>query len=144
MNASIYDVLRGRFRGTSTPIGQIAPDRQRTLSIIDNLDRLFNTRRGALPHLPDYGLPDISEIYRDVPESIPELQAAIKAAVERYEPRLQHVRVTHHARDDDAFAMTLTFLVAGQLAGRAPVRFETTFQSEAHVQGARPAHVRRA
>jgi type VI secretion system lysozyme-like protein len=64
-----------------------------TMSIRDHLLKLFNTRRGSLPHLPDYGLPDISDIYRDFPGSIRALRRSIQETTKKYEPRLSDVRV---------------------------------------------------
>lgn len=121
MTSSLYDVLTRR-----TPH---APGRGAGLvpSIIANLDRLFNSRRDGLAHLPDFGLPDVSQIYRDMPESIGGLTRAIQALVERYEPRLSRVRVEH--QDTDPYAMQLEFLLSAELPDRSPVQFRTTFSS---------------
>jgi type VI secretion system protein len=132
MRSSIYDVLRGSFESDERPLYRIPKERRRVLSIVDNLDRLFNTRRRTIEHMMDYGLPDISEIYRDIPESIPDLQAAIQETVEKYEPRLTNVRVRHQEKEQDRFDMKLTFILSGRLVGREKIRFETTFQSEAN------------
>lgn len=126
MDAGLFDVLSGRFADGRRIEEVHASDRQ-VLSIISHLSRLLNTRRGALQHLPDYGLPDISEIYRDMPDSVTDLQAAIAKVVEKYEPRLRDVRVTY--QDTDPLAMRLTFLLAGELPGRQKVRFQTVFSS---------------
>jgi type VI secretion system protein len=133
MRSSIYDVLRGSFESDERPLHHIPEKRRRVLSIVDNLDRLFNTRRGAIEHMMDYGLPDISEIYRDVPESIPDLQAAIQETVEKYEPRLTDVQVQHQENEQEPFEMKLTFILSGRLVGREKIQFETTFQSEANL-----------
>lgn len=138
MKSSIYDALVGEF-AEDQPYAHVGPERRRVLSIVNNLDRLFNTRRGALQHLPDYGLPDISEIYRDIPESIPDLQRAIRDSVEKYEPRLTNVHVTHREAEEDKFDMTLTFVLSAQVVGHGRVRFQTTFKSSeaAHVKPTR-------
>lgn len=132
MEASIYDILRGTF-GDGRRVASVSPDAWRERSIISNLDRLMNTRRGALSHLTEYGLPDISDVYRDMPGSINELQQAIAAAVETYEPRLQHVRVEHQATD--RYSMQLVFLLTAETLTGERIRFKTTFSSEeeAHV-----------
>jgi type VI secretion system protein len=144
MRSSIYDALRGGFECDDRPFYRIPPERRRVLSIVDNLDRLFNTRRGTIEHMPDYGLPDISEIYRDIPDSIPDLQSAIQQTVEKYEPRLTNVQVVHKEREEDRFDMKLTFLLSALLVGRNKIRFETTFQSEADRDNRQLASVRRA
>lgn len=132
MRSSIYDVLRGSFECDNRPLHHVPQHRRRVFSIVDNLHRLFNTRRGTLEHMIDYGLPDISEIYRDMPASISDLQAALQETVEKYEPRLRNVRVLHQEKDETQFDMTLTFILSGRLVGRERIRFETTFQSEAN------------
>ena len=132
MEASLYDVLRGSF-ADGRRLESASPDSHRERSIIANLGRLLNTRRGAIGHLPDYGLPDISEVYRDMPGSVVELQRAIEAAVEIYEPRLRRVRVEHQATD--RYAMQLVFLLTAETTRGERIRFKTTFSSEeeAHV-----------
>jgi type VI secretion system protein len=94
---------------------------------MDHLNRLFNTRDGSLTHLKDYGLPDISEIYRKMPHGIEELQKAIKRTVEKYEPRLKKVKVT--PLDTDPKDFRLVFILTGELAEGGLVRFQTTFTS---------------
>jgi len=37
---------------------------QKFYSVQDNIQRILNSRRNGLAHLPDYGLDDLSEIYR--------------------------------------------------------------------------------
>ncbi|MEP0548451.1 MAG: type VI secretion system baseplate subunit TssE [Rhodothermales bacterium] len=132
MKASLYDVLRGTF-GDGRRIASVSPDAWREKSILSNLDRLMNTRRGALSHLPDFGLPDLSDVYRDMPGSIGELQRSVEAAVEVFEPRLRRVRVEHQATD--RYAMQLVFLLTAETLEGERVRFKTTFSSEeeAHV-----------
>ncbi len=138
MEASLYDVLRGHF-SDGRRIESVPAASHRERSIIANLGRLLNTRRGALAHLPEYGLPDISDVYRDMPGSVVDLQRAIAAAVETFEPRLRHVRVEHQATD--RYAMQLVFLLTAETLYGERIRFKTTFSSdeEAHVT---PAAVR--
>lgn len=126
MEAGLFDVLSGRF-ADGRRIESVRAEEQQVLSIISNLIRLLNTRRGAIRHLPDYGLPDISEIYRDMPDSVTKLQTAIEQAIEKYEPRLQRVRVEYH--DTDPFAMRLTFLLSGERMNRQKVQLQTVFSS---------------
>ncbi len=132
MNASLYDVLRGRF-GDGRPVESVSPSARREHSIVSNLDRLLNTRREALSHLADYGLPDISEVYRDMPGSLEELKRAIETAVETYEPRLRRVHVEHEPTE--RYEMQLVFLLTAETLDGDHVRFKTTFSSEeeAHV-----------
>ncbi len=126
MDAGLVDVLNGQFlNGLS--IHEVDRPQLRVLSILDNLNRLFNTRRGAIDHLPDYGLPDITQVYRDLPYSVEGLRQSIKAAVERYEPRLRRVRVDHEK--GDPYAMRITFILSAELMRGQKVQFQTTFAS---------------
>ncbi len=126
MDAGLVDVLNGQFlNGLS--IREVDRSQLRVLSILDNLNRLFNTRRGSIDHLPDYGLPDITQVYRDLPYSVEGLRQSIKAAAERYEPRLRRVRVEHE--HGDPYAMRITFILSAELMRGQKVQFQTTFAS---------------
>ncbi len=126
MDTGLIDVLTGRFlNGLS--IREVDGSQLRVLSIMDNLNRLFNSRRGSIDHLPDYGLPDITQVYRDLPYSVEGLRQSIKTAVEQYEPRLRHVRVEYDK--GDPFAMRLTFILSAELIHGQKVQFQTTFVS---------------
>ncbi|HET6568063.1 MAG TPA: type VI secretion system baseplate subunit TssE [Rhodothermales bacterium] len=126
MKAGLLDVLGDRF-ADGQRVSDVGEEYHVVLSIISNLNYLFNARTGSLMHVPDYGLPDITEIYRDIPDSVMKLQRAIKAAVEKYEPRLQRVRIEH--QENHPSSMRLIFLLSGELQNREKVRFETTFSS---------------
>lgn len=133
MEASLYDVLSGGFVG-DRPLASVPSDRHRMLSVMSNLNRLFNTRQGSIKHLPEYGLPDIMTIYRDAPRSADELRRAIQKAVRTYEPRLRRVRVEH--RETEEYTMRLVFILHAEMMDGQRVQFETTFgsQESAHVQ----------
>jgi hypothetical protein len=45
------------------------------LSVQENVRRILNTRAGALKHLPDYGLPDLTNVYKELPGSSHALKA---------------------------------------------------------------------
>jgi type VI secretion system protein len=126
MKQALFENLTGHFLD-GTPIDGVPAQNRGIVSIMDHLNRLFNTREGSLPHLKDYGLPDISEIYRKMPHGIEELQKAIKRTVEKYEPRLRKVKVT--PRDSDPKDFRLVFILSGELTEGGLVRFQTTFTS---------------
>jgi type VI secretion system protein len=127
MKQALFENLTGHFLD-GTPIESVPQSTRGIVSIMDHLNRLFNTREGSLAHLKDYGLPDISEIYRKMPHGIEELQKAIKRTVEKYEPHLVKVKVT--PRETDAKDFKLVFILSGELAeGGGLVRFQTTFTS---------------
>jgi type VI secretion system protein len=126
MKQALFENLTGHFLN-GTPVESVPAQNRGIMSIMDHLNRLFNTRKGSLMHLKDYGLPDISEIYRKMPHGIEELQKAIKRTVEKYEPRLRKVKVTERETDPKDFK--LVFILSGELAEGGLVRFQTTFTS---------------
>jgi len=126
METGLIDGLNGRFLNGLT-LDEVDASQQRVLSILDNLNRLFNSRRGSIAHLVDYGLPDITQVYRDLPYSVEGLRQAIRETVEKYEPRLRRVRVDH--QKGDPYAMRITFILSAELLTGQRVQFQTTFQS---------------
>lgn len=64
-------------------------------SIKNHLILLFNSRQGSLQHLPNYGLPDLHKIYQDLPHSLHIFTRHLKEVIEKYEPRLTHIKVNY-------------------------------------------------
>jgi type VI secretion system protein len=126
MNQALFESITGTFLD-GTPVASVSENKRLIHSIMDHLNRMFNTRKGSIPHLVDYGLPDISEIYRKMPDGIEELKEAIKRTVERYEPRLKNVRVVR--REDSQLDARLVFILSGEIKKGGLVRFQTTFIS---------------
>ncbi|WP_199608570.1 type VI secretion system baseplate subunit TssE [Flocculibacter collagenilyticus] len=63
-------------------------------SVCNHINELLNSRRGVLKHLPDYGLPDVQNIYEGLPYSQQDLAAEVKQLIEKYETRIINVTVT--------------------------------------------------
>jgi type VI secretion system protein len=63
---SLYDILLGNFSG-GLPLHAVGENTQVILSVLDNMQRILNTRAGSLKHLPDYGLPDMTKILQGMP-----------------------------------------------------------------------------
>lgn len=126
MQQGLFESLTGHFLD-KTRVEDVPPKTRRVVSLMDHLNRMFNTREGSITHLKDYGLPDISEIYRKMPYGVEELQKAIKRSVEKYEPRMHRIKVIHRDSDGDKFK--LIFIISGELKGGGVVRFQTTFTS---------------
>jgi type VI secretion system protein len=102
----------------------------RYVSVLRNLTFLLNARRGAVAHLPDYGLPDLGSLYRGMPDSIEELRQTVQETIEKYEPRLRRVRVK--VLPSESSHMRLTLMLTAELDGER-VRFTTMFSSAAPV-----------
>jgi len=127
MKESLFDVFSGTF-ADGRPVEHVRSDRRLRQSVVSNLTRLFNTRRGAVPHRPDYGLPDLFSVYRNAGSSVDDLRTAIQESIETYEPRLRRVRV--HRQERAESVLRLVFVVRAELITGPPVRFETTFESQ--------------
>jgi type VI secretion system protein len=130
---SLFEKLADQY-ADGTAIGAVPPTYRRAKSIADHLWRMFNTRQGALPHLPDYGLPDISEIYRKLPASLKELETTILSLVTKYEPRLERVRIRPLPTVPNEFK--LSFELSAGVKGGERISFQTSFTTtgETHVQ----------
>lgn len=63
---SLYEILYGNFAG-GLALNQVGEEEQVILSVLDNMQRILNTRAGSLKHLPDYGLPDMTTILQGMP-----------------------------------------------------------------------------
>jgi len=130
MKTGLFDVLKGSFIGGKS-IGSATDKEARLLSVIQNLTHLFNSRKGSVKHLPDYGLPDLGALYRGMPESIDDLRRSVQETVEKYEPRLDRVRVKPQPSESNE--MHLSLVLIAELDGER-VRFTTTFSSAEPVQ----------
>ncbi|MNO56662.1 Lysozyme [compost metagenome] len=89
---SLYEILLQNFRG-ELALDQVNEDDQLTLSVLDNVQRILNSRAGSLSHLPDYGLPDMGTVLQGLPASAHGLMNDIARTLRRYEPRLAQVSV---------------------------------------------------
>jgi type VI secretion system protein len=99
-------------------------------AVLEHLDLLLNTRRGSVAHLADYGLPDISEVFQALPESVETLRRAIETTIRRYETRLSGASVALiEGADPRDKVFRVTFQITGTIVAddrRVPVRFNTT------------------
>lgn len=91
-NCSLYEMLLQSFDG-ELDLHRVSEEDQHALSVLDNLQRILNSRAGALSHLPDYGLPDMSLILQGLPASAQSLVGTMTATLLKYEPRLVAVAI---------------------------------------------------
>ncbi len=82
-------------------------------AVLRHLRRLLNTRQGMAPAMLEYGVPDFMDALRHLPESASEMERAIKASIERFEPRLHDVEVEYAPEERDV--LTLGFVVRARL-----------------------------
>jgi type VI secretion system protein len=110
------------------------PDRAGLLrSIVANLQDVLNTRVGSAAAQMDLGTPPPNEIAAQFPASIPRLQLAIRACIERYEPRLRSVDVSFVETVRDT--LVLHFQITARLAGEGcdALMFRTTVDAAGRV-----------
>jgi len=119
------------------------PDSSRTIrentgrladSVMDNLRRLLNSLHGNAPIRADYGIPPIVDLLHDFPDAIGGMRKAIKATIEKHEPRLRRVNVRHVESPDDPLG--LHFEISAELVTedeKATVQFSTRIDGLGHV-----------
>src|ERR1700712_1078268 len=104
----LFEALTGHF-ANGDPIHLYKRNEQTFLSVRDNIQRILNSRRDCLAHLPDYGLGDLSTIYRHMPASSHKLQRKMEGTWLKYEPRLKAIEIEPADKQDDmllSFTMT--------------------------------------
>ncbi len=127
---ALYELLLGSF-ADGTPLEAFDEKSQTIFSVMDNIQYVLNTRAGSLSHLPEYGLPDLTSIYRDLPASAHKLKRMIETTLLRYEPRLQAVEIELKVPDDEAM---LSYTLICHLKQAGLVRFGTWFMPDGRVK----------
>lgn len=126
---SLYEQLLGNFTG-GLELHQVSEANQVILSVLDNMQRILNCRAGTLSHLPDYGLPDMSEILQGLPGSAHALLTTLSATLLKYEPRLKSINVVLLPQSAPGH---LEYAIEAELKGLGLVRYGTAFMPEGRV-----------
>jgi type VI secretion system protein len=95
-------------------------------SVRRNIIRLLNARQGMSETVPDYGMPALADLLADSENVVRRVQEAIRTTIEKYEPRLRQVRVSHSPDAGDR--QTLVFRIDGVLTspnGQQRVWYQT-------------------
>jgi type VI secretion system protein len=127
---SLYEKLTGNF-ANGTAIDQWNERTQTLLSVMDNISVILNSRQGALKHLPDYGLPDLTMIYRHLPASAHQMKMHISRTLLKYEPRLKSIDVELLAPGEGAL---LSYELVCHLKQAGLVRFGTYFIPDGNIR----------
>jgi len=104
-------------------------------SILRHLHVLLNARQGESICVPDYGIPDITEVNHAFPGSVGDMQRAIQASIEKFEPRLGKVRVKQVASEVED--LELRFEVMGQMVTareKSFLKFQTIMDSNGSIR----------
>ena len=114
-NLSLYDILVGQFASESKNIDetefneldQLTEEQKLRSSIIENLRMVLSTRQGSVQHLPDFGMPDILQLFFNSDNSIEPIKKEIKNVILKYEPRIAEVQVQKTDFDQESMKITL-------------------------------------
>lgn len=102
-------------------------------SVMANLRNLLNTRRGAVPLGPDYGMPDFNDMTFQFPDAIPIIGRELKQAIQKYEPRLRNIQVSHLPDPDNP--ISLCYRISAELVMEGDserLQFETILGDDGH------------
>ncbi|NWB91946.1 type VI secretion system baseplate subunit TssE [Pseudomonas agarici] len=129
LNPSLYEMLLQNFAG-ELDLCRVQQEDQYTLSVLDNLQRILNSRAGALSHLPDYGLPDMGMILQGLPASAHGLMDTLTVTLLKYEPRLAAVNIELLPQTRPGH---LEYALDAQLKGGERMTFGATLAPEGKV-----------
>jgi type VI secretion system protein len=122
-------------RGLLSRIGRSDPSSRRedeTGSVLEHLRVLLNTRQGESPTVPDYGVPDITDLVHTLPAGIAGLTRALRDTILSYEPRLKNVNVKHVPSDEP---LVLRFEITARLVeGNKVVKMQTRVRAGGKVE----------
>ncbi|CAE6854287.1 hypothetical protein R75461_07628 [Paraburkholderia nemoris] len=121
---SLYEMLLGHIDGE--PLEAHDDRTLEILSVQANIRRILNTRAGALKHVPDYGLPDLTDVYRNLPASVHDLRNQMEATLLKFEPRIRAIDVEIDERPDPG--LLVSFWMTCHLKKAGLVRFGTYFE----------------
>jgi len=115
---SLYDLLVGQFVSEAKNPDDLDPNQFEDLSeeqklrssIIENLRMVLSTRQGSVQHLPDFGMPDILQLYFNSGNSIDPVKKEIKNVIMKYEPRIGDVQVQKSDFDQETMRITLKII----------------------------------
>jgi type VI secretion system protein len=126
----LFELITGHF-ACGAAIDDFDAATQMFLSVQDNVQRILNSRRCALLHLPDYGLDDLSQVYKDLPASTLRLKRLMESTLLVYEPRLKAIDIEVAEPD---LGILLSFTMTCHLHQAGLVRFGTHFLPDGKTQ----------
>ncbi|AVV38609.1 type VI secretion system baseplate subunit TssE [Pantoea vagans] len=126
---SLCEMLYGNFVG-GLDLHQVSEQNQVILSVLDNMQRILNCRAGTLAHIPDFGLPDMTNILQGLPGTAHKLLSTLSAVLLKYEPRLKTIDVILLEQNVPG---ELRYAIDAELRGIGLVRYGTEFMPEGRV-----------
>ncbi|MGV2878740.1 type VI secretion system baseplate subunit TssE [Pantoea vagans] len=126
---SLCEMLYGNFVG-GLDLHQVSEQNQVILSVLDNMQRILDCRAGTLAHIPDFGLPDMTNILQGLPGTAHKLLSTFSAVLLKYEPRLKTIDVILLEQNVPG---ELRYAIDAELRGIGLVRYGTEFMPEGRV-----------
>lgn len=119
-NISLYDLLIGQFSSEAkdpdnidlSGFERMSEEKKLRQSIIENLHMILKTRQGSVQHLPDFGMPDILQVYFKSGNSIEPIKKQIRETILKYEPRIGEVRVDKTEFDQKIMRISLKIVAS--------------------------------
>ena len=130
MDAALYEKLTG-FYSDGLPLDGLPDGFQLVRSVLDNIQRILNSRSGSLKHLPDYGIPDLSMVYKNLPSSAHDLRYFMRKTLLKYEPRLRNLDIRLTESKDNI--MALCYQLECEIENAGAVVIDTYFMPEGTV-----------
>ncbi|MCX5540636.1 type VI secretion system baseplate subunit TssE [Paraburkholderia sp. CNPSo 3076] len=121
---SLYDMLLGHINGEA--LENHDDNTLEILSVQANIGRVLNVRAGALKHVPDFGLPDLTDVYKNLPASVHDLRNQMENTLLKFEPRLRSIDIEISDKPDPGLLVSFTMVCHLRKAGL--VRFGTYFE----------------
>jgi type VI secretion system protein len=125
--------------GTEQPAVRASFDKSLLLaSILRNVGRVLNERRGSCEARPDYGLPDLNDAMGRGASGPSQFAATVQETIELFEPRLSSVLVRFVPDNDHP--MRINYRISAMLQigdSRERVSFDTILSEDKriHVRG---------
>ena len=115
---SLYEILVGEFVSEAdnpdnldpSQFEQLSEDEKLRHSIIENLRMVLTTRQGSVQHLPDFGMPDILQLYFDSGNSIDPVKKQLRDIILKYEPRIDDVQVQKFDFDQERMRISIKII----------------------------------
>jgi type VI secretion system protein len=113
-------------RDRQTPRAASADRAAAVASVLANLGDVLNSRAGCAETRPDLGVPDFNDLVGQFPDAIHIIARAVKAQIERFEPRLNAVSVRHVEDPDNPLNLVFEIHAALRLGEESSrLTFET-------------------
>ena len=102
-------------------------------SILAHLRRILNTRQGSVQISDVYGIPDLNDFLTSYPESVTGVEKSIRQAIEKYEPRLQSVKVHFLPQEEDVLCLRFQITARINAGTGRNILIETIVNSDGRI-----------